>query len=1514
MSKPDYLTEEQWERMLQEIDKKREERGWKDTRTTPRTLVHPAEAEMGRKTFIETPGTFEERQRASEAEVQKQKVRTRMPVTAAGEPSVPGMVAETFGLTGPEKVLQPPVTDKDIEQMGPWEASQAMADDPSLKRKGLAGLLASISPQRRFTQAQLDEIKKAKDEYEQTPEYQTGIFDYKDPDTGQVYEGGLWYVLRMLDLVPSAVIGTGEAVIQWPAKGIEEAADAAYKALGFDGIPEDKKIEIRGWPQTVSDRITRGEGFTGTMGDVQQYQQRVAPLLPSSPLGLAGLGIDTVSSWMQGDIIPDPYFKEYGDWISASVSGFITDLATPILPLKAAGEGISAVGKGITAAADKFGDAVPGLTQVGKAVDRAADTVSSIKHKSYNEAVDALRKDLDESFDIKLPEGTAEKIKKALDDAPAVNKVPSEIKNILEPFENGNVAEAVRVARETAKHLDNPKIIDRLVRFMENNAALHRAPIGEVGWGDHVGSAARYMSDPVDIFNRFIHGEILRDTLKAETWFSQAGTGANRLVRVENTPFFVPKSKLNEVKKAGKEGAGLIVWLRAQPYARTTAELQDFLNNIAKASTKIDEIFSTGTRAAEARAATAQVDLFTPKEITSTWPKIIRDLTRYIAASKPKHMASEELANRVSERWSAIPQAINAEFKKHVSDGKDRAEAFLEIVFEGWDASPETMLTRYIAGLLGGIEEYKTFLSSRGVRGFSSSYDAAFKKSQSILEEFPDAVENIMGAANNAERYAALKNIEELLNTSPELAKKISFDDTTRREYLVFRRMIQEQDKILADEIARLHQLFPHAVSSRAFTEGLNNLRGNITQVLDASLKAQFPPHELAAAIMKDAIAKKIGEPVRNLQELVSSKKEIIDVDGATRQLLRIFDDAGFDILKTADDYVSSAIPKSIIAAETDATRKQVMAIKAQYVDNLIYSEYAAYSPNNPGRMIAAKLDELRLEIAATQGFDVFAADTMLQQLERGANFKGQEQFLQRLRTALGIALPNNSPDNGLVTYIKTGTSLLLDSYAPWVKGGMLAGRFLPNFGFLTMNHLTAPLIMLTTVGGEAAARAIPSLVFARPRVEKILNLIERGPLGGQIKIGERAQPLTTKDGRTFTVDQLAQMITESNLLRSQARAEVTADVIREFERFSRDTGFYGSAIYRGMFANENVWNRVATMSDNRFRIGVFIDALERGETAQTAARLARESLFDYNSLSQFEKKYINKVIWFWTFARNNYVKTFETMINRPAYFKNYYIANNKFFDHANEGWYGDDDKKINSPISRAYIENRFFRLLVKDKEFNRMYSLNGPPVPMIEALADLVDLVSDITGAIAYSTSPGEAADDLFKLARREVADKVSQPAIQTVFNIFNLDPRSFREDFKVGSWVDPRLMTYMPQDMVELFFEPLDVKDVDPSRGFVRGRQWKVKKGMETYWKLVVQSVLFGGLERTMRDYAPVVDPMIGREQREDMPKPVQMGQTWPERIAKTGGLLTPIQESTPEQMAERRRRQSVREIKGR
>jgi hypothetical protein len=514
-----------------------------------------------------------------------------------------------------------------------------------------------------------------------------------------------------------------------------------------------------------------------------------------------------------------------------------------------------------------------------------------------------------------------------------------------------------------------------------------------------------------------------------------------------------------------------------------------------------------------------------------------------------------------------------------------------------------------------------------------------------------------------------------------------------------------------------------------------------------------------------------------------------------------------------------------------------------------------------------------------------------------------------------------------------------------YAKGGVLGGQLLPNLRYLGTNYLTAPAIIYSTLGGKysaTAAKAGVLLDFDTNSVMKILlgtdspAAIAPTAIADIVRKGGTEAPrivVQTPSGKVYTNYDIAALVSNNSIMRSQASAELTNNVIEDIVSWSAvnvgkitdpnvralntlGKSQYAEAIKKSYLATGgrqiNAFQELGQMTDTMFRTSILKQALAEGLPEDQALTLARESLFDYGNLTKVEKEYISKMFWFWTFRRNAYRNVVKSFLTNPTRLKNAYLVNG----------YLEEMDRDNNIATKDYVETRPFIHLVDDKENKQRFGLYGPNIPQLQATADLIDYVAYFP--MIFTDDKKALSEKINAVPQDIILGYAAQatPVPQTIIGLgFGIDPT--RDGKELGYSIDPRFMWYLTRnpEVFETFQSFINLEVVPPDeevagRGTYQGRQWRIRKGDKSSvrnWFAINQALLLGGAQRNLRDYAPLL--ALGSEAGEDQ-VPVQLGGGSANQalinLLYSTGVITPVAAPTYEDQLEYNKRMIRSEFK--
>jgi hypothetical protein len=265
---------------------------------------------------------------------------------------------------------------------------------------------------------------------------------------------------------------------------------------------------------------------------------------------------------------------------------------------------------------------------------------------------------------------------------------------------------------------------------------------------------------------------------------------------------------------------------------------------------------------------------------------------------------------------------------------------------------------------------------------------------------------------------------------------------------------------------------------------------------------------------------------------------------------------------------------------------------------------------------------------------------------------------------------------------------------------------------FHGMNFITAPLITYQTLGR-----------FSNPMSG--FNVVRKGGRIGAKGADDIA--VRSPDGLTFTNREIFELIersgvkSEYNFIRS---AMNDGSLLRFMKSYEKPGVGYSRWIMNNFSSGVEAANQFGTHTDMMWRSSVFIDAIKEGSSVEEALGMARRSLFDYNDLSEPERKYIIKLTVFWNFQRQN-IASFVQSLFEPEKLKRFVRIYrlkrdmNAVFADINDG------KRY--PYEMYMPEYTQTRMIYGQQQgiANNRQLLMSPSIPALEAAMFVTDVLS---------------------------------------------------------------------------------------------------------------------------------------------------------------------------------------------
>lgn len=428
-------------------------------------------------------------------------------------------------------------------------------------------------------------------------------------------------------------------------------------------------------------------------------------------------------------------------------------------------------------------------------------------------------------------------------------------------------------------------------------------------------------------------------------------------------------------------------------------------------------------------------------------------------------------------------------------------------------------------------------------------------------------------------------------------------------------------------------------------------------------------------------------------------------------------------------------------------------------------------------------------------------------------------------------------------------------------------------------NLLTAPFIMMSTLGGEETAKALSSWLDGARLSAFSTDLAKGGdlnlPLGKGTSIDLVA--FSDKAGRAWTWRDLAEVAREGSVLSTQKGSPSAVRMLESNAQFLIDNlpptpwSRTMDQLKRSPKILVDFAQSFAEFSDGSFRLATLISSLKRGEDVSQALQKSREALFDYGKMSDWERKYIASWFMFYSFTRASTASTFWNLIENPTR-----VANQLKLAKGMPLWGDDKDRSLF--YEQDYMQLRpllsnsagFVKLVDGSRKAKGDRVLNyGPPLPAIDSFILLAKILSiplnrsfeeiDLTD---YST---ERSNPLLK---QVLTSAHKEELKRSIVDNGYMDPRYVSLIRASGQWSWFKdlfdLQSVAKEDPKAYQRGALQSKttfrEENPETGIVtEAVQWRLTPGSPqamAFYGLVTAAELIGATS-ILKDYAPLTAP---------------------------------------------------------
>jgi hypothetical protein len=500
---------------------------------------------------------------------------------------------------------------------------------------------------------------------------------------------------------------------------------------------------------------------------------------------------------------------------------------------------------------------------------------------------------------------------------------------------------------------------------------------------------------------------------------------------------------------------------------------------------------------------------------------------------------------------------------------------------------------------------------------------------------------------------------------------------------------------------------------------------------------------------------------------------------------------------------------------------------------------------------------------------------------------------------------------HGLFLRALDGTA---NTWKKMIISGLLGGIGpIPTSRFIFTNQATFMFIQQVTTPGfvESTMRHWVEGAYGSRQIMREFKGSNKYPKWVQANADE---VILDVNGRQYTAGEIQQLMEQNQALKSNIQFEFGETELRDLMRISkmspdftnyltknRPWGITSAKVWGRAFdpRYKTNWTRLNTATDNGYREAMFLSALENGLTPDMAGKLARNVLFNYDSISKIERNWLARYMVFYSFQRLAFTETMKALVRNPDGALNN-IARLVRLQQAQKREAQTLSFEPDYAVSRLWSYE-----LASTPSGVPIYSL-GPDIPQLKAVAQIIPpllgLAEMVTGQTDWTVTP---------LVTALVDGLITDPRLEAVKRIY--DDRK-RNPLEPHGTIDPKFVMNLksiPGGLgVKFLKEVLHAQEMyGPSR--IAGKptwgpehvQYRYGDWAGAFGGMLTEQVLLAiGLNRVAREHieAAITAGLFSPEDDIQL-KQLQDG-TW---VLKATGLQTTVPANTEYQLLQRLRK---------
>jgi hypothetical protein len=294
----------------------------------------------------------------------------------------------------------------------------------------------------------------------------------------------------------------------------------------------------------------------------------------------------------------------------------------------------------------------------------------------------------------------------------------------------------------------------------------------------------------------------------------------------------------------------------------------------------------------------------------------------------------------------------------------------------------------------------------------------------------------------------------------------------------------------------------------------------------------------------------------------------------------------------------------------------------------------------------AMEIDEVKaksLEAKAKELEEKYYKEWYTEAVEEEAKAKGKD-LAEYLKDRVSDQPSELSLKGRTIADVIAEIALKYPRFNALIKTGVTVGLYLPTQAYYLSNalggivqvYMRHGLIDSTKLLGASAAEVRFNM--------SVISMVH----GEGYRNNSPKSIIITKDMRIYTSDMVADMVTTYGVGSSFIKAETSRSLSEDFYRRNRTASSKFVHELGGETLNLMMVEMAETM-DNVYRISMFTKHLKDGYAPDHAAKLVRETMFDYADLTDFERDVMRQIFLFYSFMRKNTAMVWWTLLNEPS-------------------------------------------------------------------------------------------------------------------------------------------------------------------------------------------------------------------------------------------------------------------------